>query len=121
MSIVTTRINDAQMNSCVHENELKAALHLIRYYITQPNKAAECNDHYKQRAKSVLASVRSEVDLIGKQMLTDFEVGPVACIVSTPASDGAKFGRASLSFGVHTPDSDLQQQLGVTVEPLYKD
>ena len=117
-TIIHTPFGDALVEAARHADELKAALHLIRIYICQPDKAEDISE-VGVRAREVVSTIRAEVDLIGKQMLTDFEVGPVACIVSESAQMSVHDGCISLSFGVHNP-SPGEKALGVTVTPLYK-
>ncbi len=98
---------------------MNSALNLIRDYVVQPD-VQENMSETAVRAREVIKKVREEIEDIGKSMLYDFEVGPVACIIATPYKPGVSRGSASLSFGVHKPDSETQIAFDVTVTPLYK-
>lgn len=116
--VIHTPFGESLVDASQWLSELDAAKHLIRRYIIAPDTSDI--DVPVQRAQEVIKAIREEVELIEKQMLIDFGVGPVACIVATPSNPDAKGGRACLSFGVHTPDSETEIALGTTVTPLYK-
>jgi len=97
-----------------HPDELAAAPHLIRHYIVQPDREEDIHECAK-RAKHVLKEVRDYAAMVGRQMLMDFNIGPVACIIERPACARSPATKVAY-FGAHTLENG---DIGKVI-PLYK-
>lgn len=105
-----------------HTDELQAALQLIRHYIARPDReyGVQCiEEECSERAQHVIKEVRDYIEMVGRQMMMNFDIGPVACVWETPSSPRLPGGGVSLYFGVHQPEP-YEVKLGVKITPLYK-